>query len=87
MVKVCVSHKTLRYNTLLLIQEKYFVNYCGYITNSVQNNHNIYSRNEITSILNKFQWQIEQNKTKQKIKQKKHPNIKKVKVVFGRLFL
>lgn len=85
MVKVCVSHKTLRYNTLLLIQEKYFVNYCGYITNSVQNNHNIFSRNEITSILNKFQWQIEQKDKNEK--KKKHPNIKKVKVVFGRLFL
>lgn len=40
---VCVSHKTLRYNTLLLIQQKYFVSYCGYFTNSVQNSHNIYS--------------------------------------------
>lgn len=71
MVKECVSHKTLRYNTLLLIQEKYFVNYCGYITNSVQNNHNIYSQNEITFILNKFQLQIKQTKKKKKFKRNK----------------
>lgn len=69
MVKVCVSHKTQRYNTLLLIQQKYFVNYCGYITNSVQNNHNIYSQTEITAILNKFQRQTEK---KNNLKTPKH---------------
>lgn len=68
---MCKSQNTtlqyLTFNTT-----KYFVNYCSYITNSVQNNHNIYSQTEIMSILNKFQQQTEQKNKKNNLKTPKH---------------